>query len=414
MSNVIGNNSQSGKEGLDVKFPVVPRTMIPIACFYALIFMNNGAFNSYVSLYYASIDLTNAQIGVLTSMSALVALFAQPLWGTISDRAATKNHILTLLVLGSAISIWLTPLAGSALGLLLVFTSVYYLFHCAVNPLSDAVTLELASREGFSFSIIRTVGSLGFALTAAVAGRVIESNIMNIFVAVSVLMFSAFLLSFRIPPVQGHQDRTHPVRFWELFRSPQLCVIYTYTFLLSCTLGFFFSFHAIFSVEQGVSTSVLGTAIMIGSFSQFPFMVLFDRINRRFRVVDLLTLSGLIFTVRWFLYAGILSPETILPIWLLHGGTYIVIYLCLADYVYHHVRPELQATGQMMNAVIIMGISRAVGSALGGAAANSFGLQAAFLGAAFVCLAAVVSFAAIVTATPLFRASETIPIRGKT
>ena len=237
---------------------------------------------------------------------------------------------------------------------------------------------------------------------------------MNIFVAVSVLMFSAFLLSFRIPAVEGYQDRRHPVRFWELFSSPQLCVIYTYTFLLSCSLGFFFSFHSIYSLEQGVSTTILGTAIMVGSFSQFPFMVFFDRINKRFRIVDLLTVSGLILTLRWFLYSTILSPETIIPMWLLHGGTYIVIYLCLADYVHRHVRPELQASGQMMNAVIIMGISRAAGSALGGAAAHSFGLQTAFLMAAVLCFAAVALFTTIVRGTNLFRLPASNEVRGKT
>jgi len=157
-------------------------------------------------------------------------------------------------------------------------------------------------------------------------------------------------------------------------------------------MSFFFSFHAIYSAEMGVTTDILGVAVMIGSVSQFPFMLLFPKIFKKFPVVAIFCISGLATAFRWFMYAYALNSVTIYFIWALQGAGFIVFYLCLANVVSNTVAPGLRASGQAMNALVLFGVSRIVGSMLGGFSADIWGMSATFAISGALCVAATAAF----------------------
>jgi PPP family 3-phenylpropionic acid transporter len=367
-------------------------SFLPLALLYAIIFMSRGGYSYYIGLYYTSLRLSNAEIGLLSAMGALVGLVGQPLWGSITDYAPNKNRILQLTLLMTALAVCLFPLSGRNFLFLILAAAFLGFFDNTVTPLSDSIAIELAHQSNFKFSAIRTIGSVGFAVMAALAGKILARNILYLFVVFALFRLLAFVISFLLPPVSGFRKEEKPARFWEIFQDKKLASTYLYVFILSCTNGFFSSFHAIYSQEVGIGTELLGIGIALGSFSQFPFMLLFDRLYRRFGIVNLLLLSGMIFTLRWFLYATALTPATLLLLWALHGGTYIVLYLCLAEYVSTSVAPELRTRGQMVNAMILTGLSSILGATGGGLCAQFIGVGSTFLLAAFFCAGAVLSF----------------------
>lgn len=368
------------------------RSFLPLALFYGIIFMSRGSYTYYIGLYYISLQLSNAQIGILSSIGALVGLVGQPLWGNISDYAADKNRILHLTLLCTALTVCFLPLSGPNFLLLTLAAALFGFFDNTVTPLSDSIAIELAHNSGFNFSAIRTIGSVGFAVMAVLAGKIFAYNIFYLFVVFSFFRIIAFLISFMLPSVSGFKKEEKPARLWEIFQDKQLFYTYFYVFILSCTNGFFSSFHAIYSQEVGIGTELLGIGIALGSFSQFPFMLLFDRIYQRLGITSLLLLSGIIYALRWFLYATALTPVTLLILWALHGGTYIVLYLCLAEYVSTSVAPELRTRGQMVNAMVLTGLSSILGAAGGGIVAQLIGIGSTFLLSAFLCLGAVSGF----------------------
>ncbi len=148
---------------------------------------------------------------------------------------------------------------------------------------------------------------------------------------------------------------------------------------------------------------IIGLGIALGSFSQFPFMIWFDWIFRRFGMVNILLFSGMIHVVRWLLYATALTQQTVVIMWALHGGTYILFYLCLAHYVNENVMKELKATGLMFNSIILLGAGKIVGAVLGGWYSSQFGFASAFWLCTVVSLAATVAFWWVSTRTPLLR-----------
>jgi len=220
----------------------------------------------------------------------------------------------------------------------------------------------------------------------------ISLDIGLIFVVFSVLMLGAFILSFAIPIVEGHQSGDKKINFLQLFRDHKLVLIYIYAFIIQATMGFFFPFHAVYSKELGISTQTVGLGIMIGSFSQFPFMLYFDKISKKIPLTSILIFSGGVSAVRWLLYAVALTPFTIYFMWILHGLTFIVFYLCLADYVNSNVVKGLKSSGQTMNYIILSGVSRIFGSALGGAISHNIGIGRTFLINSIICVFAVIGF----------------------
>jgi len=365
---------------------------VQTAVFYSFIYMANAGILSYLSLFYAEMNISEANIGLLSALNALLATLAGPFWGVCGDRSGVKNRVLQLCLLMSALTVWLLPLAGGQIGPLIAAVCVFFFFHSAIYPMSDAISLELASRERFSFSAVRTIGSIGFMIMSVVIGALIEYDVNYIFGASSLFILLALAALAVMPRVGGARTGKLTIRFWAVLHNRALARMYLYVLILSVGFGFFISFHALYSVERGISTGLLGIGIMLGSVSQLPFMVFFEKLYRRFGIRRIIAVSGLFNVVRWIGYAYWLNPYTVLPLWLLHGATFIVLYLCLAEYVHRHVQKELKVSGQMMNSIVLQGAGRVLGGVLGGFSVALFDYSAVFAVSGAVTLLAVLLF----------------------
>jgi PPP family 3-phenylpropionic acid transporter len=383
------------------------KTVSIASIYYSITFMAGASFTSYIGLYYSEIGLNNAQIGIVSAIMAFITLISQPVIGTISDKSSIKNRILKIVILLAAAATWLIPMAKNNFLLITMAIAMFSFFHSTISPLSDAITLELAHKEGFKFSTVRMAGSLGYAIMAAVAGKIFSMNIFYMFPLLFAFRMIAYILSFFLPNVKGYKNTKNQRRFAELFKDKKLVLIYTYIFILSCTFGFFGSFHSIYSKQMGISISVIGIGVSIGSFSQFPFMAAFDRIYKKFGLTKVLMFSGCMYAIRWLLYATMLTPYTLIFLWVLHGTNYIIVYLCLTEYVNTSVPKELRTRGQMMNAIVLSGLSSIIGGYFGGMISTYVGLNSIFMASAVICFIAVWGFYAVSKVMNLENKSET-------
>jgi PPP family 3-phenylpropionic acid transporter len=378
------------------------RILAASSLFYGLVFMGASISTSYLTLYFKSIGLHEDVIGLIMACGSSVMLFSAPVWGRFGDHAKSKNRLLALTILVSALLLWLYPLAGTRVPLIIVVTVLFYFFTNPTAPMSDTIVLELAKREGFKFSSVRMAGSLGFAVMAAIAGQLLTISILWLFPLFTILRISSIAALRVIPAVAGHaRNAATAARFADLFRDKKLVIFYGFTFLLSVTWAFFNSFYPVYANQIGIDTALIGLGVTVGSTSQFPFMFLFDRIYRRFGIVNILLFSGSIYAVRWFLFSAVLTPATLLPIMALHGLNYIIIYLCLTEYVGSSVAPGLRTRGQMANSLVLFGLSAIIGNLFGGLLAKVIGLKLVFLASAIICALAVGGL--FVTTKLLFR-----------
>lgn len=382
------------------------RNFVTISIYYSLIFMSAGAYGSYIGLYYTDVGFDTSQIGTLSTLSAVMAILVQPYWGLIGDRAQYKNNVLVICTLVTGLSIWLVPLSGDHFGILIGATLLITVFQCAIFPMSTTVTLEIASKNNFKFSSVRTFGSVGFALMSFLSGWIIKYDLIYIFVMYSSLMLLTLALTPFIPKVKGHQRDGKKLNMRVLFKNRKLVHMFLYAMFIQATISFYFSFQAIYSIEQGIGTGLIGLGLLIGSVSQFPFMIFFDKLYNTFGITKILLVAGIVQAVRMVLFAYVLSPGTILLLWVLHGGTVILMTLSLMEYVNDSVVPELRASGQMLNAIVMQGMATIVGSLAGGILASFAGLRTTFVIYSGVCAAVVIWFWLAVRTSPAFRGAS--------
>lgn len=345
---------------------------------YALTYMANAVYNTFIPVYLNHNGYSQAEVGTLLALGPFVAAFAIPLWGLAGDRAANKNPILKLLVLGSAAAIVLYPLINNYFYLFAVI-SIFTCFQSSINPISDAITLEYLEVKKRNFGLIRMAGTVGFALMSVIAGTIAKQNINYIFVLFFMIAAVTFFSVLQLPLVKGHQSKGIKVSPWLLMKNRELVILISLNFVIQATFGFYYSFFPIYFKQSGGSSALLGWAMLVTSLSEIPFLLFADRIIKRFGIKLTLLASVLVISVRWGLLHYITDVNTILAIGVLHGFSFIVFAFCMATYINKNVPKELRASGQTMNALLCMGIARTIGSAAGGFLSDKAGIGQVFL-----------------------------------
>jgi len=211
---------------------------------------------------------------------------------------------------------------------------------------------------------------------------------------------------FFLPKVEGHDKKMEKINIFLIFKDIKLVVFYIYVLILSITAGFFQSFHSIYSKEAGLSLEFIGIGVMIGSFSQMPFMIFFDKFYKKFRIVNLFLISGVVYSVRWFLYLYVQNQFIFILIWILHGFTFITLYLCLSHYVDDSVRRELRTRGQVINYLVLASINYIIGSFFGGLLSTYISLKYTFAVCSVICAVMVVLLFFITRIFSVFKESQ--------
>ena len=73
----------------------------PIKMFliYVLFYAGQAMYNVYLNLFLDQNGFSKTQLGLLSSVSTIVLVLVQPLWGVLSDKSKSKNQIVGMLLL---------------------------------------------------------------------------------------------------------------------------------------------------------------------------------------------------------------------------------------------------------------------------------------------------------------------------
>ncbi|MBM7582915.1 PPP family 3-phenylpropionic acid transporter [Caldicoprobacter guelmensis] len=362
--------------------------------FYAILFMSNAIYGTFLPVYLDYIGYSKSSIGVLMSLGPFIAIIAQPFWGIVSDRSKSKNQVLKLLFMASILSMILYPLSSNFYYLLFVI-AIFTFFQTSIAPISDTITLEYLSATRQKFGPIRMAGTIGFAIMSIIAGFFAQRYIKSIFILNVLIMGLAFLTALKLPIIQGHQFGKQHVSIIKLFSDKNLVTLMVLNFLVQATLGFYYTYFPIYFKQLGGSSSLLGWAYFISAISEIPFLLYADKILQKVGTIKALLFSTFIASVRWFLIFIITNAYMFLPLQLLHGLIFIVLYYSMAIYINQEVPKELKTSGQTINNLIGMGIARITGSLVGGFLSDTYGIKDMFLYNSILAFITVLIFACV-------------------
>jgi len=358
---------------------IVRIKLLYIFLFYVFIYAGNAVYGTFLPVYFQDIGFNAVQIGTLLSLGPFVALLAQPIWGTLSDRAKTKNYIVYIMLIGCMVALLLYPISVQYTYLLLMIC-LFTFFQTSIFALSDTITLEVLDRAQLqNFGIIRMGGTIGFAAMSLIFGLIARDHLGHLFSVYLAILIICLLLFTRFPVVAGHQSGGRKVSIIVLFRHRRLMLYMSFNFIVQITLGFYYAFFPMYFKELGGDTLLLGWSMVISSISEVPFLLFSNKIAQRVRVPVLLLVAGVASALRWYFFSILDGPMWVLPVQMLHGLIFIVLAVTMATYINREVPKELKASGQTFNGLLNLGVTRIIGSFFGGIAIAQFGLQEVFL-----------------------------------
>ena len=146
------------------------------------------AMMNLLSQYYESEGFSPVQIGIAVSVGRVMSLIANPFWFKMKTLIGI-NKVIVLVTLVPLISIWGIFLMPDFRGKL-VFISVSGFFLAVVMPLMEGKVVSSLMNKGVAFNPSRLIGSIGFSITAFIAGFLFNLGFFILFLLLSLFLFA--------------------------------------------------------------------------------------------------------------------------------------------------------------------------------------------------------------------------------
>jgi len=377
-----------------------PKEKAAFVLYYAMIWMTSSIVGPYLGAYYVDMGFSVFQIGLLSSVGALVCLFIQPLWGVASDRCAHPLRILrtVFFAVGALVLLFLL---GRQYWHFLLISLVYSACNSAVMPLSDAYTLRYLNAHGLKFSHIRLAGTVGYAFSVFVLGRVLGGQELAIIFFIGACMnilciASTWLLPKLARPAGTVRERSGQRGSLKQVMDGELVLMLFFALAMQVALGFHGTFLSVYVKELGCENSMIGVLQCTSALSEVPVLLLIDRMMRKWNVFRILSAAGAVMVLRMVLdsLAAVGGIPVLLASQLLQGVTYMSLSYCCILYMSQKMPPHMKTTGQSL----LQGVQGGLGSILanvgGGWLGDALGIQRSYLvvGAMILCATGVFLF----------------------
>jgi PPP family 3-phenylpropionic acid transporter len=356
----------------------VDRSMLLAKAFYFSYFAAVSSLAPFLALRYAQIGLSGRQIGLLAGTLPLVMLVSASLWSGLADATHEHHRLLALAIAGT----WLTVLAlslATRFFWLVPIVAAYAAFAAPIVPLVDNAVIAILGPRKAEYGKQRLWGAMGWGITAPVAGTLIDRNGLGwAFYGYLVLMLGCLVVASRLPvsyaSIGGH--------FWRGVRSlatNRQWIVFLLTVLVGfLALSYSVNFLFLYMADLGASTALMGFSLSVATVSEMPAWFYADRLLRRWGTRGVLCMSLVAMAVQAFAYSLIRNPWLVLPLQLLHGPVFSVMWAAGVAYA-SDIAPEgMGAMAQGVFSSVGMSLRSALGAFIGGMIYEGLGAVAMF------------------------------------
>lgn len=370
-----------------------------LSSFYLFYFASLGALVPYWGLYLKSLDFSATQIGELMAILMATKLIAPNIWGWIADHTGRRMGIIRAASLLSILCFLGVFLGSSFLWLALVM-SVFSFFWNASLPQFEAVTLTQLGPASHRYSMIRLWGSVGFILSVALLGWLLDSQGTGILPLVVLGLFVAIWLSSltaREPDASVGTRESAGLR--QILKRGDVLALLAICFLMQASHGPYYSFFTLYLEDHGYSRGLIGQLWALGVIAEIGVFLMIHRWLPRIGAWRLLFIGLQLTTVRWLLIA--FFPEQLAVILFaqtLHAASFGLYHAVAIHLIHQYFTGRSQGRGQALYSSLSFGAGGAVGSLAAGYLWDGVSAQSTYIAAAGMSLLAVlISYAVLRT-----------------
>ncbi|MFI5225319.1 MAG: MFS transporter [Candidatus Limnocylindrales bacterium] len=344
---------------------------------YVAYFSGIGASFPYLPVFFLSLGLSLDAVGAIAALQAATQLLAAPMWGGLADRfprsRLTHPAAALLAASGAAILVVAGGIEGALIGAVVLAAGI-----AGTGPVLDARVLELLGPERGRFGSFRAWGSAAFVVSATLVGIALDrlgARAMFAIYVPALLLTTAAIVSLPARPVTRSVSILRGAS--SIVGAPRMGLFLGGVFLVLVSLTAVNAFYSIRIVTLGGGDALVGLTWAIGAMVEVPVMLGFARLARRFGTERLIVVGSLSLALRAAGAAATADPIALLAIQTLEGFGFACFLVGGVTYLAGRAPAGLAATAQGLFAAVA-GLATVVGSALGGLAADRFGISGLF------------------------------------
>ncbi len=355
-----------------------------LAGFYFFYFASVGAFLPFWGLYLEELAFTPTEISQLMAVTLATKVIAPNVWGWIADHTGQRVWIIRIASL-LATAIFSALLVVSGYWWMMAVLAAFSFFWNAALPQFEATTLDHLGEGIHHYSRIRLWGSVGFIVTVAVLGPVLEHAGITWLPAIVLALLAAIWINTLL--VAEHEGPPHQIShsFGKTLRQPVVVALLCACFLVQASHGAYYTFFSIYMADHGYTRGVIGWLWALGVIAEIGVFLCMSGFLPRFGASALLMAATAIAVVRWVLIATM--PDH-WPLMLIAQGMHAAsfgLYHAAAIYLIYQLFPgRLQGRGQALYSSLSFGLGGAIGSLISGYVWSAASPQWAYLTAALI------------------------------
>ncbi len=321
-----------------------------VGLFTGAIFAAGAVTTAFLPLWMTDRGIDPGQVGTVLGAASLVRLGAVPAWGAAADRLGRLRPMLLMGAAAAALSVACLTLTHAIPGVLLV-TTMQGIAAAALTPLTDTLTLALASKGQLSYGRTRAWGSAAYMLATAIAGPMLGwagSWLVPWLIAGGYGMAAAVS-----PGLPEPQRGVRPaLRFSGLLRLRALRLTIAASALIQGSHAAYYGFAAIFWRSAGLSDGVIGLLIAEGIVMEIVLFAWGGRWVARLGPARLTALAAGGCIVRWTALASTTALPVLAVVQLLHAATFGMQHLSSMAMLGRHVPPGRAAAAQALHSAL--------------------------------------------------------------
>lgn len=356
----------------------------------ALYWMTSCALAGYAAVYLQDRGLSNTLIGVTVGGAACLSMVIQPLAAQVVESISgltVKKVIQALIVMMAVMFGVLTVIPVPVAGVVILYMGMNTLNYC-MPPMLSAMGMEFINRGYYlNFGLSRGLGSISYAVCAAVLGIVIDRFFPGvlgyIYVVLAILLFLAVSamkdLEAEEPTFQQEiveREKKPEESIWKTVCKNKTFLCLMIGFCLANMNNAAIATYTVNIIKNlGGSDTVLGFANFVSAASEMPVMLLFGYFMKKGNCIRLLKVSAVFFLIKPLV---LVFANALLLVILglgLQGLSFGLFTPAAVYYVNSTLIPEQRVKGQAIFSTITAGAATCGGNVLGGWLQDAFGLQ---------------------------------------
>lgn len=353
--------------------------------YYVLIYGGLGAFIPYIVPYLdGALNLSASQIGIITSVPSIIGILVVPLWGIITDVTKQDKKILGIcvaincVIMGMYSSVKMFPI-------LLLVATLAEAFRYAISPLADNIATDYCKHNNVNYGIIRSGGSVGFALISFLTGQLIKVTansriIFLVYIALFIvsLLVLPFLNSKKYDEEEKMETSTLKKDLKELLKDKSylwLLLIVISTISISEVTN---AYQGLYLIELGASQGDIGTLVIFTALPEIFFMAKINKLVLKYGYKNVFKIGILTFLLRWITCLFASSPTMFIITAPLTALAFSIMLVAYIGYIKEKFSSEIQATALTITSMAI-GISSSIIKLPVGLGIDVFGLKILYI-----------------------------------